>query len=213
MRRMSTWAIVASILLALGVGVLVGRALDDDEADVAASSSSTTTSSSSTTSSSTTVASSDESTTTTVQLVTAAPQTASTTTPTTAPGATITTAARSSNSACGTGTANASAKLVVTGQGTPPNVTFTYSGPVTVANNTTKPIEVDALVIRLTSEDGTVEDVPVSGAAGTVIAAGATRDYGFSHTTPHEPKEEGSGVSLARFSYRPPGQSTICGST
>ena len=215
MRRMSAWAVMAAVLLALGIGVLVGRAVDDDEPEAASTRSvtSTSTSTSSTTSSSTstTVASADGSTTTTVKVVTAAPQTASTTTPTTAAGAPATTAARPSNPACGSGTANASAKLVVTGEGPPANPVYKYSGPVTVANNTSKPIEVDTLVLRLSSSDGTNEEVPVSGAAGTVIAAGATHDFGFNHTTSHEPKAENA-VTVSKFAYGPPGQTAVCGS-
>ena len=220
---MSAWVLVPAVLLALGLGVLVGRAVDDDAADVASNSTSTSSSSSSTSSSSSssssTVAVTADSTTTTVRVVTAAPQTASTTTPTTRPasatpaaGATATTSAPPSNPACGAGSASASAKLAISGSGPPSDPRFTYSGPVTVANNTDKAIEVDSLVIRLSSSDGTNEDVPVSGAPGTVIAAGATRDFGFSYTTSHPPKEQGA-ASVSKFSYRPPGQSSICAST
>lgn len=222
MRRMSAWAVVTAVLLALGIGVLVGRALDDDT-DAASSTASTSTSSSSSSSSSSSTSLVDEatteSTTTTVKIVTAAPQTASTTTPTTrapsvttAPGSPATTARQPSNPACGSGTATASAKLAISGSGPPANPQFTYSGPVTVTNNTTKAIEVDSLVLRITSKDGTNEDVPVAGTAGTTITAGATHDFGFSHTTTREPRDDG-GVSVLAFSYGPPNSTVNCGST
>jgi hypothetical protein len=218
MRRMSAWAVVTAVLLALGIGLLVGRALDDDDTEAASSTAATSTStSSSSTSTSTSVVeeATAESTTTTIKVVVAAPQTASTTTPTTATtavGATATTAPQPTNPACGSGTASSTAKLAVTAKGTKPNDQYTYSGPVTVTNNTTKAIEVDSLVLRITSKDGTNEDVPVSGLAGVTIAAGATHDFGFSHTTTHEPKDSG-GASVLAFSYGPPNSTVTCGST
>jgi hypothetical protein len=83
---------------------------------------------------------------------------------------------------------------------------------VTVTNNTGKAIEVTALVIRLTSKDGTVEDVAVNGATGAVVANGASTDFAFSYSTSHPPKDT-EGTSLAKFSYKPPGGTTNCAST
>jgi hypothetical protein len=221
MRRISVWALLPAVLFALGVGTLLGRAVSDDDTTAASSGPRTpatvlgkrftrddTTTTTEAVSSATTVVSVpvESATPTTVAATTA------TTTATAAPaGTTPTTQSPATGSQCGTGGASASVKMVVDGTGSPSNPSFTYSGPVTVANNTTRAIQIDTLVLRITSTDGTREEVPVNGAAGTVIEAGVTKDFSFSHTTSHPPKDEG-GVDIASFSYRAPGASRPCAS-
>ena len=224
MRRVNAWLLVPAVLLALGVGVLVGRAGDDDSNDTAAGrrtevlgqqferdETTTTTAAEETT---TTAA---ETTTTTAAAVTTTTTKATTTTTaarvtatTAAPAVTTTTRAPASDPSCGTGPASAGANLTVSGSGPPSNPTFTYSGPVSVTNHTGKAIELTALVLRLVSSDGASEDVTVAGAAGTVVQSGVTHQFNFTYQTPHPPKQGGASVSA--FAYKPPGGTKNCAS-
>lgn len=224
MRRVNVWVLVPAVLLALGVGVLVGRAGDDGN-ETASTTSSTVRTTTSTTEDTTTTSEDTTTTTTSATTTTTAAAGAARTTTTVRASApatqtstetsirpATTTPGQPSDPACGGGTAAASAHLVVTGSGTQPNATYTYSGPVTVTNNTGKAIEITSLVVRLTSKDGTIEDVAVTGAAGTVIATGASKDIPFSYSTSHPPKDT-NGTSLAAFAYKPPGGTRNCAST
>ncbi|MDQ1375594.1 MAG: hypothetical protein QOJ09_2932 [Actinomycetota bacterium] len=222
MRRINAWLLVPAVLLALGVGTLIGRAIDDGSSTASKpagvrSTSTTKAETSTTDTTDTTVAGSTTTTTAAPAPVAATPGTAKTaivtataTTAKPASGATTTQAA-TSNSACGAGSASTSAKLDINGSGPPSDPTFTYSGPVTVNNNTGKAIEVDRLEVRITSADGTVENVPVAGAPGTIIQNGASKDFAFSHTTKHPPKD--GGAQMGAFSYRAPGTTTVCAAT
>jgi hypothetical protein len=215
MRRISVWALLPVVLFALGVGTLVGRAVSDD-GDKAASSGPQTTATvlgkrfTREDSTTTTEPESSATTAVSVPVETASPTTVVTTT-TVATAATTPTTRAATGPQCGTGGASASLKLVVDGTGSPSDPTFTYSGPATVANNTTKAIQIDTLLLRFTSTDGTREEVAVSGAAGTVLEAGVTKDFAVSFTTKHPPKDR-DGVEIASFSYRAPGASRPCAS-
>ncbi len=224
MRRVNVWLLVPAVLLALGVGVLAGRAVDDDNDTAAAKrtevlgqqferdetttteAQSLTTEPEATTTTAATAAVAPA-TSTTVRATTATPATP---TVTTAAPAVTTTSRPAADPACGPGSAGASASLFVSGDGPPSSPVYTYSGPVSVANNTGKPIELTALRLRLDSADGTSQEVTVAGAAGTVIESGVTRDYNFSHQTSHPPKENGARVSA--FAYKPPGGTRNCAS-
>ncbi|MEY2477964.1 MAG: hypothetical protein QOG87_3279 [Actinomycetota bacterium] len=222
MRRVNVWVLLPAVLLALGVGVLVGRAGDDGN-ETASTTSSTVRTTTSTTEDTTTTSEDTTTTTSATTTTTAAAGAARTTTTVRASAPATqtstetsirpatTTPGQPSDPACGTGTAAASAHLVVTGTDPPPNP-YKYSGPVTVTNNTGKAIELTSLVVRLTSQDGTIEDVAVTGAAGTVIENGASKDLPFSYSTSHPPKDT-DGTSLASFAYKPPGGTRNCAST
>jgi hypothetical protein len=220
MRRVNVWLLVPAVLLALGVGTLVGRAVDDDgetaaskptkvlgqqferdETTTTAEETTTTTEAESTT---TTAAV----TTTTAKATTATTAKAAVTATTAAPAVTPTTRRSAGDPNCGDGPAGASANLTVSGDGPTSDPVFTYSGPATVTNNTGKPIELTALVLRLQSSDGTTQDVAVPGAAGTVIENGVSRDFAFTYKTKHPPKPNGASVSA--FSYKPPGGTRNC---
>jgi cytoskeletal protein RodZ len=219
MRRVNVWLLVPAVLLALGVGVLIGQAGDDDS-DTAASDraevlgqqferdETTTTSEETTTTEAETTTTTAAVTTTTVQATTATTATATVTTA--APAVTTTTRRPAGDPNCGSGPAGASANLTVSGSGPPSDPVFTYTGPVTVTNNTGKAIELTSLVLRLQSSDGTVEQVAVAGAAGTVIENGVSRDFAFSHQSKHPPKPDGASVSA--FAYKPPGGTRNCAS-
>ena len=223
MRRVNVWVLVPAVLLALGVGVLVGRAGDDGN-ETASTTSSTVQTTTSTTEDTTTTSEDTTTTTSATTTTTAAAGAARTTTTVRASAPATqtstetsirpatTTPGQPSDPACGSGTAAASAHLVVNGSGPPTSPTYTYQGPVTVTNNTGKAIELTSLVVRLTSQDGTIEDVAVTGAAGTVIATGASKDLPFSYSTSHPPKDT-DGTSLASFAYKPPGGTRNCAST
>ena len=226
LRRVNVWLLVPAVLLALGVGVLLGQAGDDggdtaaakrtevlgqqferDETTTTEAEATTTTAAAETTT--TTAASAAAArTTTTVRATTAT--TAATTVTTAAPAVTTTTRAPAGDPACGTGPASACANLTVTGDGPPSAPFFTYSGPVTVTNNTGRPIELTSLVLRLDSSDGTSENVAVPGAAGTVIESGTAKDFTFSYKTSHPPKQNGASVS--GFAYKAPGGTRNCAS-
>jgi hypothetical protein len=224
MRRVNVWFLLPTVLLALAVGTLLGRAVDDNGDSTASSAGPTkvlgsvvtrpeTTTTAATDTTETTV--SDIATTTTPATVAASTATTvkATSAITTATTATTTastpTTQRASVAGCGAGSAGVAAKITVNGSGPSSNPTFTYSGPVSVINNTDKAIEVETLVLRLASTDGTNEDVAVAGGPGTVIAPGATKDIAFSHSTSHPPKD--NATSVARFSYKPPGGTRACG--
>jgi hypothetical protein len=199
------------VLLALSAGVLIGRALERNDEESSGSNDTTTTSEvTSTSSSSTSVA---ETTTTVVSVpsLTASPTTVATTSTTGGSTGTTATTRKPNEPECGAGSATASAKIKVdvTGSTDPP--TYTYSGPVTVNNQTTKAIQIDSLVVRITSKDGTVEDEPVSAAINSVVDAGASRDFAFTYTSDHPDKPDG--ISLVKFAYRAPGASHSCASS
>lgn len=224
MRRVNAWLLVPAVLLALGVGVLIGRAGDDDSNDTASgrtdvlgqqferdeTTTTTEVEETTTTAAETTTTTAAVTTTTTAKATTAT--TAATVTATTAAPApaTTTTRAPAGDPNCGTGPASAGANLTVSGSGPPSSPTFTYSGPVSVTNNTGKAIELTALVLRLVSSDGTSQDVAVAGAAGTVIQTGVTHQFNFTHQTSHPPKQDGASVSA--FAYKPPGGTKNCAS-
>jgi hypothetical protein len=221
-QRISAWLLVPAVLLALGVGTLLGRAVHDDTPAVASGKktevlgSVVTRPDTSTTETTGTTAASEPTTTAAPAVAaattsTTAVQAVATTAPTTAKPATTTTTRRVADDGCGAGSAGAQAQLRITGDGPPNDPFFTYSGQVTVTNNTTKTIEVDTLDVRITSADGTVERVPVQGGHGALIDSGVARDFSFSFTTKHEPKE--GGAQMGTFSYRAPGGSAICATT
>ena len=227
MRRVNAWLLVPAVLLALGVGVLVGRAGDDDSNDAAAgrrtevlgqqferdeTTTTTEAEETTTTAAETTTTTAAAVTTTTAKAKATTATTVATVTATTAApaAATTTTRAPAGDPNCGTGPSSASASLTVSGGGPPSSPTFTYSGPVSVTNNTGKAIELTTLVLRLVSSDGTTEDVSVAGAAGTVIQSGVTKDFPFTHQTPHPPKQ--GGASVSGFAYKPPGGTKNCAS-
>lgn len=206
-----------AVLLALGVGVLIGRAIDDDPTTAASrvptevqgkqferTTTTTEPDAADEETTTTTAAVTAEATTTTVAAVAQATATTAPTRP-----STTTTARPPSNPACGSGAASAGLQMQVTGDGPPSNPRFTYAGTASVVNNTSKAIELDQLVLRISSTDGTNESVAVPGAAGAVIEAGATRAFNVSHTTAHPPKDK-DGVSIAAFSYGPPNSTVTC---
>jgi uncharacterized protein affecting Mg2+/Co2+ transport len=215
MRRISVWFVLPTVLLALSLGTLLGRALKDDSTPAAAGKPKvlgvqitqppdSTTTSSSEAKTTTTAASPGTTTATTAKAAT----TATTARATTAAATATTTTRVSGDPNCGTGSAAASADLAVDGTGPPTDPTFTYTGPVRVDNKTTKAIQIDTLVLRLTSDDGTVESVAVPGAAGSVIQPGATQTYSFKYASKHPPKQ--NGASIGEFTYRAPGGSKPC---
>jgi hypothetical protein len=220
MRRVNVWLLVPAVLLALGVGTLLGRAVDDDSDTAAAGRNTkvlgrqferdeTTTTSEDTTAEAESTTTAAAVTTTTVKATTATTVAGATAT-TAAPAGTTTTRRPAGDPNCGNGPAGASANLVVTGSGPTSSPVFTYNGPVSVSNNTGKAIELTSLVLRLVSSDGTSQDVAVPGATGTVIETGVTKDFNFTHQTSHPPKQNGASVSA--FAYKPPGGTKNCAS-
>lgn len=224
-RRINAWLLLPAVLLALGVGALLGRAIQDDDTGQTASApkaqvlgerltapeESTTTTELTTDSPApveTTTTAAPATTATTAATATATTAKPPTTATTAKPATTTTTPARVAG--CGTGAASAAGKFTITGDGPPSDPSFHYSGPVTVVNNTTAAIEVATLDVRITSADGTVETVAVPGAPGTVIQPGASKDFAFTYTTKHPPKE--GGAQMGAFAYRPPGGPTNCAS-
>ena len=227
-RHINAWLLVPAVLLALGVGTLLGRAVQDDDPAVASGAKTevlgeqiTKDADETTTTTATTEAPAADASPAVGAAPTAAAATTTTTvvhttvatTATTAkPAAPTTTAARRvTDNGCGDGAATAKGNFRITGDGPPNDPFFTYSGPATVTNNTTKAIQIDSLEVRITSADGTVERVQVPGAVGTVVQPGTAKDFAFDYTTKHEPKE--GGAQMGTFAYRAPGGSASCATT
>ena len=140
---------------------------------------------------------------TTVTTAAAAATVAATPTTVATPPATV-----APSNACGTGSANATLAATTFPQHEAPNTDYETDATVSVANNVSKAIQIDALTLRMTLQDGRTEDVVFNGAVGTVVQPGNTGKFTVKVDTGKTPAQS---VAINSFAFHTAGQPQCTG--
>ena len=109
---------------------------------------------------------------------------------------------------CGSGTADAGVNATTFPRSESANTDYETDATVNVNNHINKPIQIDALSIRLTYEDGGVQDVAFNNAIGNVVQPGTTSSYGVALNTGRRPVHS---VNLQSFGFHTQGHPECTG--
>jgi len=109
---------------------------------------------------------------------------------------------------CGTGTADAGVRATTFPRNKTANTDYETDATVNVNNRIDKPIQIDALSIRLNYEDGGVQDVVFNSAIGNVVQPGNTAQYGVAVNTGQRPVHS---VNLQSFGFHTQGHPECTG--
>jgi hypothetical protein len=109
---------------------------------------------------------------------------------------------------CGTGTADAAVSATTFPRSKTANTDYETDATARVNNHIDKPIQIDALSIRLTYEDGGVQDVVFNNAIGNIVQPGSTAQYGVALNTGQRPVHT---VNLQSFGFHTQGHPECTG--
>jgi hypothetical protein len=109
---------------------------------------------------------------------------------------------------CGTGTADAAVSATTFPRNKTANTDYETDATVNVNNRIDKPIQIDALSIRLTYEDGGVQDVSFNNAIGNIVQPGNTAQYRVALNTGQRPVHT---VNLQTFGFHTQGHPECTG--
>jgi hypothetical protein len=112
------------------------------------------------------------------------------------------------NTACGNGTATASVSSETFPRSKTANTDYETDATATVHNGVDKPIQIDALSIRLFYEDGTTQDVVFNSAVGNVVQPGVSNNYSIAVNTGQRPVHT---TGLQSFSFHTVGHPECTG--
>ena len=109
---------------------------------------------------------------------------------------------------CGTGSADAGVTATTFPRSKSADTDYETDATVNVNNRINKPIQIDALSIRLTYEDGGVQDVAFNNAIGNIVQPGNTAQYGVALNTGQRPVHT---VNLQTFGFHTQGHPECTG--
>ena len=109
---------------------------------------------------------------------------------------------------CGTGSADAGVTATTFPRSKSADTDYETDATVNVNNRINKPIQIDALSIRLTYEDGGVQDVAFNNAIGNIVQPGTTAQYGVALNTGQRPVHT---VNLQTFGFHTQGHPECTG--
>jgi hypothetical protein len=111
---------------------------------------------------------------------------------------------------CGNGTATASVASQTFPRNQTSNTDYETDATASVRNGVDKPIQIDALTIRLVYEDGGQQDVVFNNAVGNVVQPGVTNTYKVALNTGQRQLRP-DGVAMQSFSFHTQGHPECSG--